>query len=90
MEEKEGRRVYPDENGDLRLAEGDYGFSPKAGHWQVRPPGCHAGGIPLHKITEHEDKTITVSPSILFRDADEGGNEFRWHGFLEHGIWRTI
>ncbi len=85
-----GRRVYPDEDGHLRLAEGDYGFSPKAGHWQVRPPGCHAGGIPEHQVVEHEDGTTTVSPSILLEDVDEQGNPKTWHGYLEHGVWRQV
>jgi len=80
-----GRRVYPDAEGRLRLAQGDYGFNPASGRWEVRPPGCHAGGIPDHTITEHEDGTITVSPSILLEDFDGKGG---WHGFLEHGIWR--
>jgi hypothetical protein len=36
-----------------------------------------------HTVTEHDDGTITVSPSILC------GNPGRqWHGFLEHGVWR--
>lgn len=32
------------------------------------------------RIVEHEDGTITVTPSIM----DPGG----WHGFLERGVWR--
>lgn len=86
-----GRRVYPREDGDLYLAEGDYGLSPKAGHWQVRPPGCNAGGIPNHNVTEHDDGTITVSPSILLQDIDEQGNlRVVWHGYLERGVWREV
>jgi len=84
-----GRRVYPNENGELRLAEGDYGLHPKSG-WQVRPPGQHAGGIPKHTVIEHDDGTITVSPSILLYDFDESGNPKNWHGFLEHGVWRQV
>lgn len=79
-----GRRVYPNERGELPLREGDYGLHPKSG-WQCRPPGCHAGGIPNHQVIEHEDGTITVSPSILLEDADK-----TWHGYLEHGIWREV
>jgi hypothetical protein len=37
-----------------------------------------------HKVTEHEDRTITVSPSILV----ESGGGLVWHGFLERGVWR--
>lgn len=37
-----------------------------------------------HTVTEHEDGTITVSPSILCGDRDRR----QWHGFLERGVWR--
>jgi hypothetical protein len=86
----EGCRVYPDEHGTLHLAEGDYGLHPTSG-WQVRPPGCHAGGIGKHEVTEHEDGTITVSPSILLTDFDEdSGQPKQWHGYLERGVWREV
>jgi len=80
-----GRRIYPDKNGILAFAEGDYGFDPRISHWVVRPPGCHAGGIPDHEVVEHEDGTITVSPSILLDDGD-----MTWHGYLERGVWREV
>lgn len=38
-----------------------------------------------HLITEHEDGTVTVSPSILATRGDHGHD---WHGFLERGVWR--
>lgn len=84
MKTSPGRRVYPDENGILRLAEGDYGQT-KEGKWDVRPPGMHTGGIPHHDVTEHSDGTITVSPSILLNDGQQ-----KWHGYLEHGVWREV
>lgn len=83
----QGRRVYPREDDGLYLAEGDYGYDPRTGCWEVRPPGCHAGSIQEHIVTEHEDGTITVSPSILLQD--EYGATI-WHGFLERGIWRQL
>lgn len=86
-----GNRVYARENGDLYLKEGEYGFSPRVGCWQVRPFGHHAGSIPKHNIIEHEDSTITVSPSILLTDFDEKtGIQIIWHGFLERGEWREV
>jgi len=78
-----GRRVYPREDGNLYLAEGDYRFDPALNHWVIRPPGCHAGGIPDHQVIEHEDGTITVSPSIVLTHFDK-----TWHGYLERGVWR--
>lgn len=84
---KAGRRVYVNEQGELPLAEGDYGFHPVSG-WQCRPFGFHAAGIGKHEVVEHEDGTITVSPSILLTDFDERGNEIQWHGYLERGTYR--
>lgn len=78
-----GRRVYPDEKGNLLLCEGEYGKD-KYGTWYVRPPGCHMGSLINHEVTDHEDGTITVSPSILLDDG-----EHKWHGFLEKGVWRA-
>jgi Family of unknown function (DUF6527) len=70
-----------DENGHLRLAEGDYGKDSR-GIWQARPPGMHAGSLRNHEVEEHEDGTITVSPSILIDQGDK-----KWHGFLKKGEW---
>jgi hypothetical protein len=88
-----GRRIYPNAEGHLPLAEGDYGFNPAAGCWECRPPGRHAGSLRAHTVTEHEDGTITVSPSILFvgmEDAEPGSEFSGWHGFLERGVWRSV
>ena len=85
----QGRRVYPNEEGDLVLAEGDYGIDPRSGHWMARPPGEHMGDLSNHEVVEHEDGTITVSPSILITAYSESaGEKTTWHGFLEHGTWR--
>jgi len=40
----------------------------------------------IHTVTEHEDGTITVSPSILIYPHHDGPG---WHGFLERGVWRV-
>lgn len=38
-------------------------------------------------FTEHDDGTITVAPSINLHASE---NVQGWHGFLEHGVWRTV
>ena len=53
--------------------------------WFARAPRGHLGRLRYHDVTEHEDGTITVRPSIL---NDSGPN--RWHGFLERGVWREV
>jgi hypothetical protein len=65
---------------------GEYGKGVD-GRWQCCPPDTALfGGLGKHEVTEHEDGTITVSPSILIRH--HSGNE--WHGYLERGIWRQV
>lgn len=77
-----GKRKHPDENGMLQLAEGEYGKVNDI--WYCRPPGSHVGNLSKHTVVEHEDGTITVSPSILI-DWGQG----QWHGHLERGIWKN-
>lgn len=79
-----GTRKEPNEDGQLMLAEGEYGKG-KDGIWYGRPPGSHMGNFQGHQVTEHEDGTITISPSILIT-----GERGQWHGFLERGIWRQV
>jgi hypothetical protein len=52
--------------------------------WCIRDPQGDVGQLGKHEVTEHEDGTITVSPSIL--NPGQGG----WHGFLERGVWRQV
>jgi hypothetical protein len=86
-----GKRVYPDDEGDLILSEGDYGFDPKSGIWFAKAPGCHIGNLVHHQVTEHADGTISVTPSILISQGDgKGGFVQVWHGYLEHGVWREV
>lgn len=77
----QGTRVSDDHEGLLK--PGEYG---KVGDvwYACSPNGLHAG-LALHKVIEHEDGTITVSPSIWVRTGHEGKS---WHGYLEKGIWR--
>ena len=76
------------------LAVGDYWYD--TGSWHVAcalwPDGdvSHItdfviANLANHDVTEHEDGTITASPSILVTDSTGRS----WHGFLEHGMLRT-
>lgn len=75
----QGRRL-PDGWHTTDSEPGDYWRTPD-GHWEIRDPLGNAGRIGTHTVEEHDDGTITVTPSIL--DPDEGG----YHGFLQHGVW---
>jgi len=77
----QGKRIYPDEEGKMRFDEGDYGQD-SDGIWWVRAPGTRIAGPLLdHDIQEHEDGTISVSPSIWVQ-PDPG-----FHGYLKGGAW---
>jgi hypothetical protein len=76
-----GRRL-PDGYHTFDSVAGDYWKTPE-GDWEIRDPLGVIGGIGDHKVEEHEDGTITVSPSI--QDPNPGG----WHGYLERGIWSS-
>lgn len=92
-----GRRVYPNENGWLtdELEPGDYGRATNlatqgrpSGWWQVRAPDGSQGSLSpnLHTVVEHDDGSITVTPSIDFSQRRSNG----WHGYLERGTWRSV
>lgn len=82
-----GRRVHDTD----RFEPGDYGKHPVDGRWYCRTPNGHLGNLSAHDVTEHEDRTITVSPSILvtMRDTEKKRDVELWHGYLERGIWRA-
>lgn len=59
------------------------------GVWECVTPNGRVGGLDDHQVMEHEDGTITVSPSILVAAEQVGDVELPgWHGYLEHGTWR--
>ena len=69
----------------LRISEtpGAYG-SANGRDWFCTTPNGMLGNLGSHQVQEHEDGTITVSPSILVSGAPSES----WHGYLERGIWR--
>lgn len=86
-------RVYLNQDKHLLLQPGDYGRDAR-GVWMCRVPVSEhglSGDLSAHEVTEHEDGTITVSPSILITMPDPdnpGANIEQWHGYLERGVWR--
>lgn len=81
-----GNRIYPNSAGGLVLLPGDYGKG-SDGVWYARPPGdVGMGSLADHEVTEHEDGTITVKPSIWIDQPNIG----KWHGFLKKGVWEEL
>jgi hypothetical protein len=84
----QGRRIHPGPDGyfpDKEIKPGDY-WKDRDGHWGGKTPNGIRCGLTKHFVVEHEDGTITVSPSILVDWNTEP--HLNWHGFLERGIWR--
>ncbi len=85
-DKNKGCRVYPD-NDLTGLILWDYGFWERAGHWVCMSP-VGIGNLGGHQVVEHNDGTITVSPSILLNHGLPGVDQ--WHGYIERGIWREV
>ena len=51
--------------------------------WHGMTPTGMLANLAKHDVVEHEDGTITVSPSILVGNKSES-----WHGYLDRGVWR--
>lgn len=66
---------------------GDYMKDPRDGHWYAIPPTAtghlYPASIAAHEVEEHEDGTITVSPSLLITEPPN----WRYHGYLRRGEW---
>jgi len=58
--------------------------------WYARPDSCSdkhmIANLNYHTVTEHDDGTISVSPSILIQSHDGK----RWHGYLQQGVWSKL
>lgn len=88
----QGKRVEPEfyEGGSFkRLNPGEYALI--KGVWYAETPNGECANLANHSVIEHEDGTITVSPSIrvsIQYTADRPEKEL-WHGFLERGVWHS-
>lgn len=82
MSSTPGKAVRWPESGVLTRLQ--YAKHPHEGVWYAMTPNGLLANLKKHTVTEHDDGTITVQPSILVN----GGRHEEWHGFLEAGVWR--
>lgn len=78
----------------VHLDPGEYCYLARYNLWLACSPNGHmctlGRGHPpdvkgsTHSIVEHEDGSITVSPSILISNPQQGE---LYHGWLERGVW---
>ena len=80
----QGRRLPDGEPHFSEIRPGDYWRDPH-GTWYAMTPNQLQANLRGHTVVEHEDGTISATPSIL---VNRGMNP-SWHGYLERGIWRT-
>jgi hypothetical protein len=100
-----GRRVTQAQIYDKSYTRGGDYAPYELGGWIIRDPDGRIGWLhpSKHQVIEHQDGTITVSPSILDLPEDMTASEAMggelgaivpgdgggcWHGFLERGVWR--
>jgi hypothetical protein len=90
LEGQSGGRL-PD--GEHRYHEAPNGsfWRDETGEWRVKTPNGMGGTLALgvHTVTEHDDGTITVQPSILTQWPNASPPR-EWHGWLERGVWREV
>ncbi len=94
----QGRRL-PDDASISDMQPGDYVLrGSRRMAWLCLPNGAQANlpvfdgpapGGPIWGLTEHDDGTITLSPSILL-SASPPVDLVGWHGYLERGVWREV
>lgn len=75
-------------------------------YWYIKDPYGMVGSLITHNVEEHDDGTITVTPSVLdphtytVEELQEMGvasivpqgplGTPGWHGWLERGVWRSV
>lgn len=85
----------PGEEDRYPMAPGSYGKTPR-GTWECCTPNGRLGNLASHTVVEHDDGTVTVTPSILVHPTptvDEQGRPIElpgWHGFLTRGEWSEV
>lgn len=83
-------RPWAPNAGFVHMPPGGYGrVQQKDGSWKwyCRTPTGDQGNLGAHEVTEHENGTITVSPSILVTTTRAGAEVELWHGYLLAGVW---
>lgn len=85
-----GERLPDDSDWESSYPNGSYWK--RGNRWWAITPNGHLANLEKFTVTEHADRTITVSPSIrISTTRPKGGVEVElWHGFLEKGVWRSV
>lgn len=76
------------------MGHATYGLNDR-GQWEVCTPNGRRGSLDPadHTVTEHEDGTISVEPSLLIEPltrASSGVVRPGWHGYLRFGTFQEL
>lgn len=84
-ETMQGRRIAWE---DGLCTPGDYAKAP-VGVWHAITPNGHGANLSAHQVEEHEDGTITVTPSIevFWPGRGDTPRHTFYHGHLTRGVW---
>lgn len=81
----QGQRIQYDNESPMP-SPGDY-WKDEHGKWHGVAPNGLVANLAGHEVTEHDDGTITVTPSIKVSLVHAG---LIWHGYLTSGIWNEF
>jgi hypothetical protein len=84
-----GQRLPDGTDWSSAVPNGAYWKSVHDGRWDATTPNGLLANLRGHQVTEHDDGTITVSPSIEVNRGRANPTKGYWHGFLERGVWRS-
>lgn len=83
-----GTRLPDGTDWSSSLEPGSY-WKRSIGHFYGITPNGHLANLQKHAVTEHDDGTITVSPSILVSSPHNEKAGELWHGYLVQGVWKA-
>lgn len=82
-----GRRIAGEVHA-YELTNLEYGR--RGPNWYGVTPNGLLCTLTKHTVIEHEDGTISVSPSIAAEGGTIDGRSAYWHGFLTRGAWSEL
>lgn len=85
----QGQRLQDGSDWSLSVPNGAYWRSCHDSGWDAVTPNGLLANLRSHEVIEHEDGTITVSPSIEVNRGRANPNVGYFHGYLKHGVWET-
>lgn len=84
-----GRRVYPRADGELWLAEGDYGLDQRWALEGAPARTCRNGVASGARSDRARGRHDHGEPPSILITTHDGAREIQWHGYLERGVWRA-